>query len=856
MSHQKWYPAPVSTAMTVLQRNQLESLIQQAVDLPPHERVGFLQTLDQQSPDLRAQLESLLEVHGELAPYLQESTSVFGHTASASQARESTEYGYTSQNPGADPYRLIGMKIHEFQVLDLVGIGGMGVVYRAQDTRLPRHVALKLLPPEWAQDKQAALRLLREAQAASSVDHPNVCTIYKTGETEDGRFFIAMACYEGETLKSMLDRGPIGEREALTYASQIARGLSHLHQKDIVHRDLKPANVFVTEERLVKILDFGIAKTSGPALTKAGHRVGTAHYMSPEQARGDRVDHRTDIWSFGALLFEMVTGARPFSGDYELAVLYAVLYLPPTLPVPGQLLSPGVEKIINRALEKDPERRYGSADELLRDLDSILSSLHGNRQLSMEAAIQDDHSPHVVVLPFIDFSPDKDQEYFCDGLAEEVIYTLAQIPNVRVIARTSAFAFKGKGMDVREIGRQLHAGSVLEGSVRRSGNRLRVTAQLIDVKDGYHLWAEQFNREAGDIFTIQEEISQSIAERVRGGNRIQEGFVRHPTEDFEAYTLLLKGRFYLHKETPDALQKAAHFFKNAAERDPRMAAAHVGLAHVYVHQSFHDFHPAPPRETHARAREALEEALHLDANSAEAHAVLGAVRNLERDWKGAEEAYRQALKLNPSEPALLGYYPWQLATTGRISEALTMLYQAEKADPLRLQIKSLLSLLQFYALSPEQALAQCDQMVEIEPNFHIAHQLRGIVKTYLGEFEGAHQDLLRVVELVGRQSHLLKDLGCLYAAWGKREEAYQVIRELEALRIHHYVNPSCFVFIHQLLGDSDAMCEWLDVAIEEQDTWLVTLAMSPLHADARFQPAFQPILQRMGLHSDSKQLFS
>jgi serine/threonine protein kinase len=399
---------------------------------------------------------------------------------------------------------VIGKTISHYKIIKKLGEGGMGVVYKAEDTKLQRPVALKFLPPEWTRDPDAKARFMNEARTASALQHHNICTIHEIDETEDGQLFICMDFYEGETVREKIERGPLKLDEAIELAIQIAEGLNIACQKTIMHRDLKPANVLVTEDGVAKILDFGIAKLGGlTRLTKEGAKLGTAAYMSPEQARGEKVDHRTDIWSLGVVLFEMVTGQLPFKGDYEQAVLYSIMNEEPKSIMAFREDSPSqLTPIVEKTLQKNPIDRYQTTKDLIDELKALEksgSSIHEKKVI---------HT--VAVLPFTNMSNDKEQEYFCDGMAEDIINDLAHLEGLHVVARTSSFAFKAKNLDIREIGMKLGAHSIVEGSVRKAGNRLRITAQLINVADGHHLWSERYDRELEDVFAIQDEIAKNI----------------------------------------------------------------------------------------------------------------------------------------------------------------------------------------------------------------------------------------------------------------------------------------------------------------------------------------------------------
>ncbi|MFH1866430.1 MAG: protein kinase, partial [Candidatus Eisenbacteria bacterium] len=452
---------------------------------------------------------------------------------------------------------LVGKTLSHYRILEKLGEGGMGVVYRADDTKLERHVALKFLSPCILGTDTEKTRFVQEAKAAAALNHPNICTVHEIDEAE-GQIFIAMECVEGQSLKARIESGLPTIEEALAIATQIAEGLTEAHAKGIVHRDIKPANVVVTPQGRAKIMDFGLARSSAAAqLTVTGTTVGTIAYLSPEQARGETVDHRTDIWSLGVVLYEMITGLRPFRGNRDQAVIYSILNDEPNpLSVARPEVPIELENVMSRMLAKNPASRYPSAEEVLADLNRLRKDPEAATSTMPASARR--RRPSIAVLPFLDMSPQRDGEYFCEGMAEELINALTHIGGLKVSARTSSFQFKGPGHDVRKIGRDLGVETVLEGSVRKAGSRLRITAQLINAADGCHLWSEKFDRDMEDIFAIQDEISLAIVDQLRvgflGDEKAQ--LVKRPNASPEAYNLYLRGRWFWNKRTHEDLTKA------------------------------------------------------------------------------------------------------------------------------------------------------------------------------------------------------------------------------------------------------------------------------------------------------------
>jgi TolB-like protein/predicted Ser/Thr protein kinase len=552
---------------------------------------------------------------------------------------------------------MIGKTISRYRILEKLGEGGMGVVYKAEDTKLEREVALKYLPRDMTRNAAATERLIQEAKAAAALNHPNICTVFEIDEA-DGQTFIAMECVEGENLRAKLQSGNLEHNDAIDVAVQIAERLAAAHEKGIVHRDIKPANIVVTPRGRVKIMDFGLVRMAGGAqLTKTGTTMGTVAYMSPEQARGEVVDRRTDIWSLGVVLYEMVTGERPFRGDRDQAVIHSILNAEPR---PMSVVAPGVsltlDRIVERMLAKDADSRYGNAEELLIDLE-------GHRERPESPTVRreceaHDSQPTIAVMPFADMSPERDQDYFCDGMAEEIINALTRVEGLRVIARTSAFAFKGKDEDIREIGRKLSAGTLLEGSVRKAGNRLRITAQLINVADGCHLWSERYDRELEDVFAVQDEIALAIVDKLKlglvGRDAVAGGGRR--TKDLEAYNLYLRGRHHWNKRTPEEVRKGLECFREAVERDPDYAPAYVGVADCYI--ILENLGELTPEEAFRDAGVAVAKALAIDDSVAEAHSSLGWIQiDRDRDWDGGCEC-------SPSSTCSRGS-AWPLKRDGR-----------------------------------------------------------------------------------------------------------------------------------------------------------------------------------------------
>jgi serine/threonine-protein kinase len=743
---------------------------------------------------------------------------------------------------------MIGKTISHYKILEKLGAGGMGVVYKARDLRLDRFVALKFLPSHLGQEKDEKKRFIHEAKATSALDHPNICNIHEIDETEDGQMFIAMACYEGESLQVKIERGPMPADEAIDIVIQAARGLAAAHQRGIYHRDLKPANVMLTGCGEVKIVDFGLAKLAGESkLTKAGTTLGTAAYMSPEQAQGAGADHRTDIWSLGVVLYEMLTGERPFKGDYEQAVVYSIINEePPSIAELKNRFSPEVAHVIERVLQKQPDDRHQTMEDLLMALQSVRSDLEA-------AKIMDDAEktiPSIAVLPFVNMSADPENEYFSDGLAEDLINALTKIKDFRVAARTSAFSFKGEKIDVREIGRKLNVQTVLEGSVRKSGKRLRVTAQLINVDDGYHLWSEQYDRVMADIFDIQDEITLAIVDslKVELLAREKRAVMKRHTYEVDQYHLYLKGRYYWNKGTTGGSNKAVEHFQAAIAKDPTYGLAYAGLADAYASLGDAGHAAIPPKEAFSKAMEAVHTALEIDQSLAEAHTSLGHLKMHDFDWSGAEREYKRALELNPNYAYTHHLYAHFSALKGEHQEAIISMKHALELDPVSLGTITDLGVLLYYDRQYDEAIAQYQRTLDMDP---------GYVRAYitLSSAYGQKGMIDEAIAMARKALDLSKDrakmavLGRAYALSGEKAKALKIIEDLKSLSKKRYISPYMIVLIYASLNDKDPALDWLQQAYEERVGDLIYLKVDPFLDNLRSDPRFAGLLKKVGLES-------
>lgn len=743
---------------------------------------------------------------------------------------------------------MIGKTVAHYKILEKIGKGGMGVVYKAEDTKLKRTVALKFLPPDLTRDPEANKRFIQEAQAASALDHANICTIHEINETHDGQMFICMAYYEGESLQEKIERGPLKLEEALNFAIQTAEGLQEAHQKGIVHRDIKPANIMVTLRGQVKIMDFGLAKlASQTKLTKVGTTLGTAAYMSPEQARGEVVDYRTDIWSLGVVLHEMLTGGLPFKGEYEQAVVYSILNEdPPPLTTLRQEVSVELDYLVNKALAKQPGERYKTADGLKTALTKVKKALEIK-------AVEEDHSesskPSIAVLPFTDLSAEKDQEYFCDGMAEEIINALTHVEGLHVVARTSAFAFKDKCEDIREIGKKLNVKTLLEGSVRKSDNRLRIVAQLVNVADGYHLWSEKYDRKMDDIFAVQDEISLEIVNKLKiklaAGEKTL--LTKRYTEDLEAYNLYLKGRWYWNKFTEKGFKRGIEYFQRAIEKDPTYALAYAGIADCHIWLGWYNY--LLPKEEFPRAKAVAEKALEIDDNLSEAHTSLAWIRmSYDWEWSSAESEFKRAIELNPGYANAHFFYSVYLAAMGRHDESIVEAKRAQVLDPLALMISANLGMRFYYARQYDRAIEQFQRTLEMDANYVVAHLYMAFPCAQKGIYNEAITKVQKAIELLGKVNSLfLASLGLIYSLSGDHNEAKKVLNELLELSKQEYVSSFFIALLYVGLNQKNKAFEWLEKAYGGRDHMLVWLKVEPILDSLRSDKRYIALLKRMGL---------
>lgn len=731
---------------------------------------------------------------------------------------------------------MIGSAVSHYQISELLGVGGMGVVYRAEDKRLDRSVALKFLADDILGDRQALERFQREARAASALNHPNISIIHDVGE-HSGRPFIVMEHVDGRTLSEMIGHTGLSADLVIDLAIQVCDALEHAHAKGILHRDIKPSNILVTTEGRVKVLDFGLAKLRAEediattALTIPGSISGTVAYMSPEQARGEEVDAQSDIFSLGATIFEMLTGRQAFEGATAPIVFHAILE-----KTPPSTHHPRLDRIIEMALQKDKRARYLGAAAMRADLLRLKSD---------PTKKADTHS--IAVLPFSDMSPQRDQEYFCDGIAEELITALANVDRLQVTARTSAFAFKGQQLDVRTIGEKLGVDTVLEGSVRKAGTRLRVTAQLINVSDGFHLWSERYDREIQDIFDIQDDITETIVSKLRAklGGVPREPLIQRCTSDCEAYNLYLLGRHHWDRREN---VKAIQYFEQAVQLDPEYALAWVGLADACT--SMVAYAPINRQPARDKALGAAMRALELNDNLAEAHFSMGLVNfYLEWHWSGAEKELRRAIELNPNLALAHAYLAYLLALFGKRNEAIRHAEAAQSLDPLSITVNSFAANAWFSMNDYARATLEIDKVLEAHPVSPLPLAIRLQIRWRAGDT--ARLDQVRVLESVSRESPYFRSQVVIgYIRSGHIDQALQLFAELQQLfeRYGSTPDPAYAAFINWELGDAERAREYLEAAFENR-SWLLASMNHPYFDSLRADPFFEEVRRRMNFPS-------
>jgi serine/threonine-protein kinase len=736
-----------------------------------------------------------------------------------------------------------------YEIQGILGKGGMGEVYRVKDVTLDEEMALKVLRPEITAYKGTIKRFKNELKLARKITHKNVCRMYDLNE--EGEIpFITMEYVQGEDLKQLIKRDEkLSEKEAISIAKQVCEGLSEAHKLGVVHRDLKPSNIMIDEEGNAKVMDFGIARSVEAAgVTQTGVMIGTPDYISPEQAEGEKIDQRSDIYSLGVILYEMMTGSVPFKGDTALSVaLKHKTQFPKAPRKVNPKVSEDMSHLILVCLEKEREKRYQSVEEFLSDLTKIEKGLPtAKREVSAKTLEERAWKNSIAVLPFTNMSADPEQEYFCDGISEELINALTKIKKMRVVARTSTFAFKGKNVGIDEIGKKLKVDKVLEGSVQKVSNRLRITAQLINVEDGYHLWSERFDLEMDDIFAIQDEISLAIVDKLEvdilGEEKAK--LVKRYTKNTEAYKDYLKGLSHWYKLTPPDLEASLQYFESALEKDPNYALAHTGIALVWIGRK--QMGLVTPNEATPKVKKDVFKALELDNTLAEVHYTMALFRTWsEWDWEGGETAFQRAIEINPNYPDARVYYSNLLCYMGRPDEALAQGERALELDPLNSLFMGIFGNVLLHIRRYDDVIVLARNALRTSPNDPVGHYILWVALHMKGMYAEA------LVEAKAFFSGIGLDVIAEIMAGGYETDGYSGAMNIAAKTLAEFsrkdfILPFFISTVYALAGEKEQALEWLERGYEIKDPNMPYMARANFDI-LRDEPRYQDLLRRMNL---------
>jgi len=837
--------------MTPERWQRIKPLLQSALERDPGERSAFLAAECGGDKALRKDIESLIASHEQAGAFI-----------------ESPAFEVMAGSLADD--QVVGRNLGPYVISARLGAGGMGEVYLAEDTRLGRKVALKMLPAYLITEDERVRRFQQEARAASALNHPNIITIYEIGEM-DSRHFMATEFINGETLFERLKAGLMKVSDALDVAVQVTSALCAAHQAGIVHRDIKPGNIMLRTDGIVKVLDFGLAtlteqksddlEAATLVKTKPGIVMGTAHYMSPEQARGQKMDARTDIFSLGVVVYEMLTGRVPFAGQTMTDVLASILMLePPSLSQTAPEAPEELQRIVHSALRKDKEERYQTSGELLIDLKALKQRLEFEVELERSnlsnkatSTLRPPRSAEskaiesLAVLPLTNDSADPNMEYFSDGVTESIINALSQIPKLRVVARSTVFRYKGREVDPQEVGQRLGVRAVLTGRVRQTGDGLMIAAELIDVTNDSQLWGEHYNRELSDIFAVQEEIAKEITEKllIKLTGEDRRRLAKRFTENPEAYHAYLKGRYYWNKRATEQLKKGVEHFRQAIDLDPSYASAYAGVSDSYTLLVVRE--AISPEEGFAKAKAAAAMALKIDHDLSEAHASLGHALLHNWEWEAAEKELKKAIALNPGYPSAHHWYSEHLTAMGRFDESLRELELAVHLDPLSLVINADLGRAFYFARQYDQSIKQENKTLDLDSHFWLSHINLGRSYTQKKMYADAISELQTASELSPGNTEVLSYLGFAYAAAGNRDKALQMLSNLKEQAQQSYVPPYHLAIIHAGLEQKEQAFEWLERAYETHAVDLFTLNVEPMFDQLRSELSFTELVRRIGL---------